>query len=306
MARLGALEDATRQPALIAEIDGDLAGVLTWVLRGRSMEVLTLHAARQWAGAGTALVAAARRVAEASGARRLWLITTNDNVDALRFYQRRGFRLARVHAGAVDRSRAALKPGIPEAGDHGIPLRDELELEMTIGSLPEPVASVADELLALELALARRRRARDPRRLRGGRWPRTSARSARVGGAGRAPRPSSPSTPSRPTRPSRSRPSRSPTSVPTSSSRPMTRAASHPTARNAEAAAARSGSVTTTAGSSASTRAHASRTAPRLVRRRNACNNNTGLITDFDTPRNGNLGDVHADSALEEQRRATK
>ncbi len=65
VARLGTLEDATRQPALIAEVDGELAGVLTWVLRGRSMEVLTLHAARQWAGAGTALVAAARRVAEA-------------------------------------------------------------------------------------------------------------------------------------------------------------------------------------------------------------------------------------------------
>ncbi len=106
VARLGELEDARLHPALIAEVDGELAGVLTWVLRGKSMEVLTLHAARQWAGVGTALVAAARRVAEASGARRLWLITTNDNVDALRFYQRRGFRLARVHPGAVDRSRA--------------------------------------------------------------------------------------------------------------------------------------------------------------------------------------------------------
>ena len=75
-------------------------------------------------------------MAEASGARRLWLITTNDNVDALRFYQRRGFRLARVHAGAVDRSRATLKPAIPEIGAHEIPLRDELELEMRIGDAP--------------------------------------------------------------------------------------------------------------------------------------------------------------------------
>jgi uncharacterized protein YhfF/GNAT superfamily N-acetyltransferase len=156
VARLGQLVDARRHSALIAEVDGELAGVLTWVLRGRSMEVLTLHADRQWAGAGTALVAAARRVAEASGARRLWLTTTNDNVDALRFYQRRGFRLARVHAGAVDRSRVTLKPGIPETGDHGIPLRDELELEMAIGSVPQPSPPLAEALLALELALARR------------------------------------------------------------------------------------------------------------------------------------------------------
>ena len=132
MARLGELVDARRHPALIAEVDGEIAGVLTWVLRERSMEVLTLHAARRWAGAGTALVAAARRVAEASGAGRLWLVTTNDNVDALRFYQRRGFRLARVHAGAVDRSRASLKPAIPETGEHGIPIHDELELELQL------------------------------------------------------------------------------------------------------------------------------------------------------------------------------
>ena len=60
---------------------------------------------------------------------RLWVITTNDNIDALRFYQRRGFCLVCVHRGAVDRSRASLKPEIPLAGNYGIPLRDELELE---------------------------------------------------------------------------------------------------------------------------------------------------------------------------------
>ena len=133
VARLGELVDARRHPALIAEVDGEITGVLTWVLRGPSMEVLTLHAARQWAGAGTALVAAVRRVAEASGAHRLWLATTNDNVDALRFYQRRGFRLTHVHASGVDRSRATLKPGIPETGEHGIPIHDEIELELLVG-----------------------------------------------------------------------------------------------------------------------------------------------------------------------------
>ena len=59
-------------------------------------------------------------------------MTTNDNVDALRFYQRRGFRLAELPAGAVDRSRESLKPSIPEVGDHGIPLRDELVLERAL------------------------------------------------------------------------------------------------------------------------------------------------------------------------------
>ena len=84
------------------------------------------------AGVGSALLAEAGRIARAAGCTRLWLITTNDNVDALRFYQRRGFRLTQVYAGAVDDARARLKPQIPETGDYGIPLRDEIELELRL------------------------------------------------------------------------------------------------------------------------------------------------------------------------------
>ena len=60
------------------------------------------------------------------------VVTTNDNIEALRFYQRRGFRLTLIRPGAVDRSRAELKPEIPESGAFDIPLRDELELEMRL------------------------------------------------------------------------------------------------------------------------------------------------------------------------------
>ena len=138
--------------------------MLTWVLDGTSMEVLTLHAAQQWAGTGSALLAAARRVAEASGARRIWLITTNDNVDALRFYQRRGYRLARVDAGAVDRSRAALKPGHP-ARSARTASRSAMSSSWSCSSTTRPrrrSLPLRRRLLALELALARRDEAAIP------------------------------------------------------------------------------------------------------------------------------------------------
>jgi hypothetical protein len=67
-------------------------------------------------------------LAVAAGCRHYWVVTTNDNVDALRFYQRRGFRLTTIRCGAVDQSRRTLKPQIPVIGDYGIPLRDEIEL----------------------------------------------------------------------------------------------------------------------------------------------------------------------------------
>jgi GNAT superfamily N-acetyltransferase len=131
-ARLGELVHPLDHPALVAEdAGGQLLGMLTYVPEQdwRQCEILTLHADEQWRGAGTALVEAVGQLARRHGCTRLWVITTNDNVDALRFYQRRGFCLVRVHRGAVDRSRASLKPEIPAVGAYGIPLRDEIELE---------------------------------------------------------------------------------------------------------------------------------------------------------------------------------
>jgi GNAT superfamily N-acetyltransferase len=133
VARLGRLERSLDHPALVAERDGSLTGVLTFVLEGSDCEILTLHAAERFGGTGTALVEAVETLAADAGCNRLWVITTNDNVDALRFYQRRGFRLAALHPGAVDHSRAQLKSDIPPIGEHGIPLRDELELEKVPG-----------------------------------------------------------------------------------------------------------------------------------------------------------------------------
>jgi len=77
------------------------------------------------------MLEAVAAVAREEGCRRVWLITTNDNLRALRFYQRRGFHLVAMHPNALARSRE-LKPSIPEIGLDGIPLRDELELELSL------------------------------------------------------------------------------------------------------------------------------------------------------------------------------
>lgn len=132
VARRGELVDATEQPAVLAWSGDELVGAGTYVVRGPACELLTLHASRRFAGTGSALVAAVRELARQAGCSVLWVVTTNDNVDALRFYQRRGFRLARLRPGAVDESRRTLKPEIPETGAYGVRLRDEIELELDV------------------------------------------------------------------------------------------------------------------------------------------------------------------------------
>ena len=123
--RLHRLDDL---PGLVAvDPDGTVAGVVTYLIEADDCEVISIDAVVQGEGVGTALLEAACDKAAAAGCRRVRLITTNDNLDALRFYQRRGFALYELRPGAVDESRR-MKPQIPLVGAHGIPIRDELVL----------------------------------------------------------------------------------------------------------------------------------------------------------------------------------
>lgn len=107
--------------------EGRLAGLLTYAVADAALEIVTLNAVTRLAGLGTALLGHAVQEARRQGRREIRLTTTNDNVEGLRFYQRRGFRLTALRPGAVDEARR-IKPQIPQTGEHGIPLHDELDL----------------------------------------------------------------------------------------------------------------------------------------------------------------------------------
>jgi GNAT superfamily N-acetyltransferase len=115
----------------VAAQGGELVGLATFALANAECELVTLDARRQRTGVGSALLARVVEHAAERGCRRVWLITTNDNIDAIRFYQRRGMRLIAVHPGAADEARR-LKPSIPVRGEHGIPIHDELEFELRL------------------------------------------------------------------------------------------------------------------------------------------------------------------------------
>lgn len=118
-------------PGFIA-LQGDRrVGLVTYWIQGDELEIVTLNSIVEEVGIGLALLGAVRALAVSAKCRRIWLVTINDNTRALRFYQRRGFVLVAVHRNAVEQSRR-LKPEIPMIGANGIPLRDEVELEMIL------------------------------------------------------------------------------------------------------------------------------------------------------------------------------
>jgi ribosomal protein S18 acetylase RimI-like enzyme len=127
----GRVHQADQLPGFVATQENQPVGLVTYRVEGDACEIVSLDSLVEGSGIGSALIEAVKEAASAAGCRRLWLITTNDNAHALRFYQRRGFVLAALHRNALERSRE-LKPEIPLIGMDGIPLWDEIELEMIL------------------------------------------------------------------------------------------------------------------------------------------------------------------------------
>lgn len=115
----------------VVEEHTEWVGLSTFMIKDNEMEITSLDSLREGQGIGTELMNMLVNEARQQNCKRVFLITTNDNLNALGFYQRRGFELVKIYRGAVNESRK-LKPGIPLIGENNIPLRDEIELEMIL------------------------------------------------------------------------------------------------------------------------------------------------------------------------------
>lgn len=117
--------------SVIAWVDGVRVGAATYRLGSDECELMSINSTVSGSGIGSKLILTVEQIVKQTGINRLWLLTTNDNVDALRFYQRRGYRITSLHPNAVDLARQ-LKPTIPLVGYYDIPIHDEIVLEKTL------------------------------------------------------------------------------------------------------------------------------------------------------------------------------
>ena len=127
----GRMFDPSELEGFAAVADEKVVGLVTFRVERDECEVVTLNSLSEGTGTGSSLLNAVRDTAIKARCRRLWLITTNDNLSALRFYQKWGLRITAIYPNALERSRM-LKPEIPLLGKEGIPIRDEIELEMIL------------------------------------------------------------------------------------------------------------------------------------------------------------------------------
>jgi acetyltransferase (GNAT) family protein len=123
-------------PGFVSEEAGEPVGLLLYHMGPGECEVVVLLSLQERKNVATTLLAEAEQAARGAGCRRLWLVTTNDNLPPIAFYSKRGWRQVAIHRGAVAEARR-LKPEIPEFGANGVQKEDEIEFELTIGG-PAP------------------------------------------------------------------------------------------------------------------------------------------------------------------------
>lgn len=131
MVTLGNLYDTSALPGFVAVEDDVLMGAILYRIDGKACEVAALYSLSENRGIGTSLLNKVVEAAREMRCHRVWLVTTNDNTHAIRFYQRFGFTLKAVHIGGIEAVRR-LKHELPEKGIDGIPIEHEFEFELLL------------------------------------------------------------------------------------------------------------------------------------------------------------------------------
>ncbi len=127
----GRIVDMTKVDGIVVKEEGEIIGLLTYEIKDTTLEIISLDSLVEGKGIGTNLINCVKKIARKSGCKRIILITTNDNINAIRFYQKRGFDMVHFYHNAIDISRQ-IKPEIPLLGENGIPLKHEIEFELRV------------------------------------------------------------------------------------------------------------------------------------------------------------------------------
>lgn len=130
----GKLRDLRAYPCRVAVVAEELAGFIIYREEPDSLEILAIKARQKLSGIGTMLLTHVEEQARQKGKANLWLCTTNDNLDALRFYQRRGFRVREYWVGGFAEvlRLKGVDPSKRVVGNFEIPLRDIILLDKAI------------------------------------------------------------------------------------------------------------------------------------------------------------------------------
>ncbi|RKD33465.1 GNAT family N-acetyltransferase [Thermohalobacter berrensis] len=127
----GKVHNIDNLPGFVVIEDNNIVGLVTYKIEDNECEIVSLDSFNENKGIGTRLLERVVLRAREEGCNRVWLITTNDNIRAIRFYQKRDFNMKAIHLNAVEKARE-IKPEIPLKGYDDIPILHEIEFEKAL------------------------------------------------------------------------------------------------------------------------------------------------------------------------------
>lgn len=122
--------DLRAHPGAIAVQGDQRAGAIIWSDGGEERRFLALWSKFEGLGTGRALLEHGMEAARLAGCQIFRIATTNDNLRALKLYQRAGFRIERIHVGGfanVLETKGMTSAPLP-VGQNGIVIRDIVHL----------------------------------------------------------------------------------------------------------------------------------------------------------------------------------
>jgi GNAT superfamily N-acetyltransferase len=127
----GKVHNVANLKGIIAYKGNTRVGIITYNIEEKNCEIITLNSLEENRGIGTLLLKEVEKIARSKRITRIWLITTNDNIMALQFYQKKSFNIKAIYPNII-REYRLLKPEIPIIAENGIEIRDEIELEKVL------------------------------------------------------------------------------------------------------------------------------------------------------------------------------
>ena len=129
----GKVIDLSNLPGFVAVAENTAAGAIVYQIHNNECEIVVLYSLTENKGVGTELINAVIEAAREQNCSRVWLVTTNDNTPAMRFYQKRGFTMKAVHVNAfkITQQIKGMGSGVI-LGIDDIPILHEVEFEMVL------------------------------------------------------------------------------------------------------------------------------------------------------------------------------
>jgi ribosomal protein S18 acetylase RimI-like enzyme len=127
----GKIHRAEDLDGIVVYDNKEVVGLGLYDIKNYNCEIVLLETFVQNKGIGTQIIERIKEIAKVKNCERIWLITSNDNIDAIKFYQKKGFCIVNIYINAMEESRK-IKPEIPYIGNYEIPIRDEIEFELKI------------------------------------------------------------------------------------------------------------------------------------------------------------------------------